>query len=124
MKNTDRLQVKASPNVACPVTYDEVLPENDSGFPTANSIPRYRDAIIHDDPPQTLLGYEVENTHNPNIYEPAYILHGSKGATYVLMRNEENNAMLLAINIRYYSVASVKGYSWFTDRDGRLKPVS
>lgn len=124
MKNTDTLQHKVSKNVTCPVTYHEILPENDSGFPTANEIPRYHGAGVDDDPPQTLLGYEVENTHNPNIYEPAYVLHGSKGATYVLMRNEDNNEMLMAINIRHYSIASVKGYSWFTDRDGRLKPVS
>lgn len=124
MKNTDILHDQAVPRIACPAMPAKDLQAEAYRHPAADDLDDAppRGAIL--DEPQTLLGYEVENTHNPNIFEPAYILHGSKGATFVLMRNEENNAMLLAINIRHYSIASIKGYSWFTDSSGRLKPVS
>ena len=72
-----------------------------------------------------LLGYEVE-TQIRNDRQP-YLLKGPRGAMYGLVRQVDNPHLLFAINMRpkYVGICvQVKGYSWFTDKDGQLEPVN
>lgn len=74
-----------------------------------------------------LLGYKVEKQEQFDFdYDctPAYLLKGPKGAVYALYRNYERPEILVAMNHRHQCEVQVKGYSWFTDKDGQLRPLS
>lgn len=74
-----------------------------------------------------LLGYQVEK-HNTEGSEKrmiaAYTLSDRNGPKYKLIRNTKNPNMLFAIHTRKLDCAIIKGYKWFTDKDGELKPIS
>ncbi len=73
-----------------------------------------------------LMGYIVEkNTDDTGKGGSCgFWLHGPRGARYGLIRNHRNPEMLFAWNDRKFGTVSVKGYGWFTDRDGTLTPVN
>ena len=54
-----------------------------------------------------------------------YFLHGPR-ARYGLIRNRVNPEYLFAINARkgYFGAANVRGYDWFTDRNGIVEPIN
>ena len=64
------------------------------------------------------ITYRVVVTGNENY---PYELHGPRGASYSLLRNQPHPEMLFAINNRRFGV--VKGLPWFTDRNGTLEVV-
>ena len=79
---------------------------------------------------QQLLGYRVERhlVDADRLHrEPAYTLHGPRGARYGLMRNQNHPHMMYVINLRPNHrgiVTTAKGYGWFTDKFGELEPVN
>ena len=115
MKNTDTLH-KVSKNVTCPVTYHEILPENDSGFPAANEIPRYHGAGVDETRHRRCSATRWRTPITRTSMSRPTSCTAAKGDVCP-MRNEDNNEMLMAINIRHYSIASVKGYSALTVTD-------
>ncbi len=75
-----------------------------------------------------LLGYEVRKLEKgrevaPGFQMEAYQLFDKNGAKYVLWRNKPNPHLLFAVHARKFGCATIKGYKWFTDKDGELKPV-
>ena len=78
-------------------------------------------------PAQTsILGYDLERIDGDDGRpgRPAYLLHGPRGARYALLRSQTNPTMLFAWNDRRFGMVSVKGYQWFTDRDGTIVPCN
>ena len=76
-----------------------------------------------------LLGYQVEKVNkgmevSPGVRIEGYILSDKNGPRYALWRNKPNPSMLFAVHTRKMGCATIKGYKWFTDKDGELKPVS
>ena len=67
---------------------------------------------------EKLLGYTVENLHQPEGGKAAYKLHGPR-ATYTLMRQMNDTTLMFALNSRY-NICDVKGNYAFTDRTGEL----
>ena len=68
--------------------------------------------------------YKVEGPE-PSGASVRYFLHGPR-ARYGLIRNRVHPEYLFAINARkgYFGAANVRGYDWFTDRDGIVEPVN
>ncbi len=73
-------------------------------------------------PTQEVLGYKVRLTGNN---EAPYELEGPRGGIYTLLRNVPKPYMLFVVGTVHYGLRQpkLKGYTWFTDRDGVLKPV-
>lgn len=69
------------------------------------------------------LGYTVEvNTTGDDF---PYIITGKRGASYGLFRNVRTPHMLFAVNRRKFTASAlVAGYTWFSDKDGKLVPVN
>ena len=68
------------------------------------------------------MGYRIEATGND---KSPYILHGPRGACYGLLRNLSRPEHLFAVNIGKLHIGPVivKGYGWFTDAGGELRPL-
>lgn len=66
--------------------------------------------------------YEIEPTGDSRPGAVGYVLRGPK-ADYRLMRTVNNPHAFFVLNSRL-KVSSVKGNYWFTDKDGRVVPVS
>jgi hypothetical protein len=68
------------------------------------------------------LGYTVEV--NDGDEGAPYWIRGPRGAEYFLMRNLQNPHHLFAVNGRGFTkTAKPGGYEWFSDEDGRLRPM-
>lgn len=77
---------------------------------------------------ETLLGYEVEKLEEPTggqLSQVAYYLRGPRGAFYALVRHYRQPELLYVMNLRsrFPKITSAQGYSWFTDRSGKLEAV-
>jgi hypothetical protein len=76
---------------------------------------------------QEILGYEAIPQVEFDLEEgssPAYILRSMRGREIELYRNYEHPHMLVAINRKQMAQVSIKGFTYFTDKNGRLAPVS
>ena len=69
----------------------------------------------------TLLGYEVSVEGEDRQGRPTYVLTGSRGAKYYLARHGKQPEMMYPVRGRFLTIATLKGHSWFTDRNGRLE---
>lgn len=69
---------------------------------------------------EQVLGFQVRKV---NEGLTSYILSKNGKDRYCLIRNQVNTFMLFPIYAERMGVARVKGYSWFSDKDGQLKPV-
>lgn len=71
------------------------------------------------------MGFSVEII--PNDENRAYVLRGARNTQYELWRNKPNPNMLFVMNFgpnaKMPGVGKAKGYAWFTDRDGKLRPA-
>ncbi len=72
----------------------------------------------------TVLGYEVEATGETEAGKMGYHLTGKRGATYGLMRTVKNPHVMFVVRGSTGTVAQLKGYGWFTDSDGVLRPLN
>lgn len=73
-----------------------------------------------------LLGYTYRKCEDePGVSKfAAYLLSEKTGSPrYYLLRNKIRPEMLFAIHAWKLNKAKIKGFSWFTDKDGELKPV-
>lgn len=68
-----------------------------------------------------VLGYVIEQTGNLNM---PYHLIGKRGATYGLMRNARKPELLFVVTSTGCTDRALKGYRWFTDRNGVIEPVN
>ena len=67
----------------------------------------------------TFLGYRVERTSNDAM---PYMLYGSRGAAYGLLRYRNDPRLLYAARgSGRFAITSLKGHAWFTDADGTLQ---
>lgn len=55
-----------------------------------------------------------------------YTVYGQRGAEWLLIRNVPKPHMLFVSSTRARgrSLGSIRGFTWFTDEGGRLRPVS
>lgn len=67
-----------------------------------------------------VLGFQVRKV---NEGLTSYILSKNGKDRYCLIRNQVNASMLFAIYAERMGVAKVKGYGWFKEEGGVLKPV-
>jgi hypothetical protein len=51
----------------------------------------------------------------------AYVVHGKRG-DFHLMRNHHNPHLFFALNTRNH-VGNIRGYEWFTDKNGFVEPL-
>ncbi len=70
-----------------------------------------------------VLGYDVETTGETGSGKIGYYLTGKRGAVYALFRSVNAPASMFVVNSRG-NVTALKGYGWFTDRDGELRPLN
>ncbi len=70
------------------------------------------------------LGFSVQahvSEHSANV---PYLLTGPRGARYSLWRNQGTPHLLFVVNDKGFTkTASVKGYTWFSDKGGKLTPI-
>jgi hypothetical protein len=68
--------------------------------------------------------FKVELVEDPNTKQATYILEGNRQSKYGLIRNTHQPELLFAYNLKGYDKqAKVAGYTWFTDKNGKLEPV-
>ena len=65
-------------------------------------------------------GYRAEKLDETESSRLAYRIHGLRKA-YYLMRSEANSEMLFALSSEMQTT-KIRGFAWFTDCDGTLKP--
>jgi hypothetical protein len=66
--------------------------------------------------------YEIEKIKDEKNKTDGYILRGSRGAEYVLIRFPKNPEILYSVNGKTFFCCSVSGYTNFTDKRGYLEP--
>jgi hypothetical protein len=71
--------------------------------------------------PEIFPGYRVVKLEENDPICFAYKIIGPR-KEFFLMRNKPNPSMLFAVPEGRRS-CKVRGYEWFTDKDGQLKPV-
>tara|TARA_Y100000287_G_scaffold129366_1_gene104718 strand:+ start:199 stop:474 length:276 start_codon:yes stop_codon:yes gene_type:complete len=68
--------------------------------------------------------FKVELVNDPNTKQATYILEGNRQSKYGLIRNTHQPELLFAYNLKGFDKqAKVAGYTWFTDKNGKLEPV-
>ena len=68
--------------------------------------------------------FKVELVNDPNTKQATYILEGNRQSKYGLIRNTHKPDLLFAYNLKGLDKqAKVAGYTWFTDKNGKLEPV-
>lgn len=70
-----------------------------------------------------IMGYRIEKQWSEERKSFDYILHGSRGARYGLVRNYHNKHLLFVINLdtTKHTMPKVRGHQWFTDINGILE---
>lgn len=68
--------------------------------------------------------FKVELVKDPTTKQASYILEGNRQSRYGLIRNTHQPELLFAYNLKGYDKqAKIAGYTWFTDKNGKLEPV-
>ena len=68
--------------------------------------------------------FKVELVEDPTTKQASYILEGNRQSRYGLIRNTHQPELLFAYNLKGYDKqAKIAGYTWFTDKIGKLEPV-
>lgn len=68
--------------------------------------------------------FKVELVTDPTTKQASYILEGNRQSKYGLIRNTHQPELLFAYNLKGYDKqAKIAGYTWFTDKNGKLEPV-
>ena len=68
--------------------------------------------------------FKVELVQDPTAKQASYILEGNRQSRYGLIRNTHQPELLFAYNLKGYDKqAKIAGYTWFTDKNGKLEPV-
>ncbi len=68
--------------------------------------------------------FKVELVEDPTTKQASYILEGNRQSRYGLIRNTHQPELLFAYNLKGYDKqAKIAGYTWFTDKNGKLEPV-
>ena len=68
--------------------------------------------------------FKVELVNDPKTKQATYILEGNRQSKYGLIRNTHQPDLLFAYNLKGLDKqAKVAGYTWFTDKNGKLEPV-
>ncbi len=68
--------------------------------------------------------FKVELVNDPTTKQATYILEGNRQSKYGLIRNTHQPELLFAYNLKGFDKqAKVAGYTWFTDKNGKLEPV-
>lgn len=71
-----------------------------------------------------LSGYRIERTDEPGTLGYAYRIFGPRGTEFALIRNKVNPHQMFVINTKTMNPnARIKGYGWWTDKDGELRPL-
>jgi hypothetical protein len=71
-----------------------------------------------------LSGYRIERTDEPGILGYAYRIFGPRGTEFALIRNKVNLHRMFVVNTKTMNPnARIKGYGWWTDKDGELRPL-
>lgn len=71
-------------------------------------------------------GYTVETHTDGDEFDfIPYTVTGHRGAEWMLIRNRPRPEMLFVSSTRARgrNLGSIRGYTWFTDKDGVLRPV-
>lgn len=69
-------------------------------------------------------GYRVEKSDEPGILGCAYKVFGPRCTEYGLIRNQVNPQNMFVINLKTVNPnAKLRGYGWWTDKNGDLKPL-
>lgn len=72
------------------------------------------------------LGYSVEQTGETRRFRPVYYLNGARGARYGLVRcqtkNGEKSTQLCVLPTHRLGTIKARGYQYFTDEGGILRP--
>jgi len=69
----------------------------------------------------TLLGYAVENKSNPTPGALAYVLTGTRGAIYGLMRYRKHPHLMYAVRGSNGVICGLRGNYTFSDESGTLR---
>jgi hypothetical protein len=64
-----------------------------------------------------------ETDESGKSLDAAYTFSDKNGPKYKLLRNKPRPELLFALHARKFGCAKIKGYTWFTDKDGELKPL-
>ncbi|HEX5426547.1 MAG TPA: hypothetical protein VFW94_23570 [Candidatus Acidoferrales bacterium] len=67
-------------------------------------------------------GYRVEKLEEKEEICFAYKIIGPR-KTFMLMRNRVNRHALFVVGEGLRSSNKIRGYEWFTDKDGTLRPM-
>lgn len=71
-----------------------------------------------------LSGYRIERMDEPGILGYAYRIFGPRGTEFALIRNKVNPHRMFVVNTKTMNPnARIKGYGWWTDKDGELRPL-
>lgn len=69
-------------------------------------------------------GYRIERTDEPGILGYAYRIYRPRDTEFALIRNKVNPHQMFVVNTKTMNPnARIKGYGWWTDKDGELRPL-